>query len=530
MRLNLISKLTLATGIILVVAMTLFAWLRIGSLKRLLMEEAVTSADNLSETIVRTTHYQMLDNDLPRVFQMITEAGSQKGIERIRMISKDGKIVFSTKKDEIGTLVDKKAAACNMCHTGNQPLLHASSMSRSRIFKDEAGKDLLGMAKGIYNEPKCSAASCHFHPRSARILGVLDVTVSLEYMNGQLASYRNKTILQTVILLGLLALSLTFFMMKLVTRPLRQLLTHTKKLAGGDLGSSVTFQSGDELGELASSFNTMTVNLRQARGELEEWAHTLETRVEERTHELKQMQAQLIRSEKLAAQGELVAGIAHEINNPLTGILVYASLITSDPKLDPDIKPDLDIIVRETQRCAGIVKGLLDFSRETPLQKKPLDLKQVLEEALDLVIHQAFYRDIVIIRCYDEELPQVMADHNQIEQVFINLLLNAGQAMVEGGELTITIGLRPDGEALFVAIRDTGCGIPEEQLGKIFDPFFTTKDQKGTGLGLSVSFGIIANHGGRIGVESIVGEGTTFTIELPLAGAEEGQDSNSAES
>ncbi len=521
MRLNLISKLTLATGVILVVAMTLFAWLRIGSLKRLLMEESVTSADNLSETIVRTTHYQMLDNDLPRVFQMITEAGSQKGIQRIRMISKDGKIVFSTRQDEIGTLVDKKAAACNMCHTGNEPLLNATSMNRSRIFRDGTGKELLGMAKGIYNEPKCWAATCHFHPRSARILGVLDVTLSLEYMNGQLAAYRNKTILQTAILLGLLALSLTFFTMKLVTRPLRQLLSHTKKLAEGDLGSSVMFQSGDELGELATSFNTMTVNLRQARGELEEWAHTLEAKVGERTRELKQMQAQLIRSEKLAAQGELVAGIAHEINNPLTGILVYASLITSDPKLHDDLKPDLEIIVRETQRCAGIVKGLLDFSRETPLQKKPLELQQVLEEALNLVVHQTLFHDIVITRRYAVDIPPVMADHNQIEQVFINLLLNAGQAMTGSGELTVSTGLLSDGASLFAAIGDSGCGIPEEQLVKIFDPFFTTKEQEGTGLGLSVSYGIIANHGGKIGVESIVGKGTTFTVVLPLGGADE---------
>jgi len=521
MRLNLITKLTLATGVILVVAMACFAWLNIDNLKRLLIEESVTNVDNLSETIVRTTYYQMLDNDLPRVFQMITEAGGQKGIVRIRMISKDGKIVFSTKKEEIGSLLDKKAAACNMCHTGTEPLLHTSSMNRSRIFTDETGKEVLGMAKGIYNEPQCSAAACHFHQPASRILGVLDVIVSLDYMNAQLAEYRNKTILHTIILLGLLALSITFFMMNLVTVPLSHLLTRTKKIAEGDLESSVAVQSGDELGELARSFNTMTDNLRQARGELEEWAHNLEAKVEDRTRELKQMQAQLIRSEKLASQGELVAGIAHEINNPLTGILVYSSLITSDPKLDPDLKPDLETIVRETQRCASIVRGLLDFSRETPPQKKPLNMNQVIEESLNLVVHQSLFHDIVITKQYASDLPEFMADHNQIEQVFINLLLNAGQAMTGDGELTITTGLVPGGSSVFAAIRDTGCGISEEHLGKIFDPFFTTKDQKGTGLGLSVSFGIIANHGGRIGVESVVGEGTTFTIILPLMGEEE---------
>lgn len=521
MRLNLITKLTLATGIILVVAMACLSWLRIGNLKRLLLEEAVASADNLSETIIRTTHYQMLENDLPRVFQMITEAGGQKGVERIRMISKDGTIVFSTDKDEMGKLVDKNAAACNMCHTGTEPLLHTSSMSRSRIFRSQKGFEVLGMAKGIYNEPKCSAAACHFHPDKARILGVLDVIVSLDYMNAQLAAYRSKTVIQTIVLLGLLTLSLTFFMAKLVTVPLHQLLTHTKKLAAGDLNSCVPVQSEDELGELARSFNDMTAKLRQARNELEEWAHNLEGKVEERTRELKQMQAQLIRSEKLASQGELVAGIAHEINNPLTGILVYASLITSDPKLAPELKPDMDTIVRETQRCASIVKGLLDFSRETPPHKHPLILKTVLEEALNLVIHQNLFHAITIKREFMAELPPVMADHNQIEQVFINLLLNAGQAMNGSGELTITTGLVPGGASVYTAVKDTGCGIPDEHLGKIFDPFFTTKEQNGTGLGLSVSFGIVANHGGKIGVESVVGKGTAFTVILPLSGEDE---------
>jgi two-component system NtrC family sensor kinase len=228
------------------------------------------------------------------------------------------------------------------------------------------------------------------------------------------------------------------------------------------------------------------------------------------------MQAQLIRAEKLASQGELVAGIAHEINNPLTGILVYSSLIRNDPRIDPELRLDMQTIVRETERCAGIVKGLLDFSRETPPQKNFVDLTQVMEDSLKLVVHQSLFHDITITKRYASGLPKVMADHNQIMQVFINILLNAGQSMPRGGTLDITTGVTENGCSVFVAIADTGYGIPEEHMGKIFDPFFSTKDQKGTGLGLSVSFGIIANHGGTIGVESQVGKGTTFTIFLPL--------------
>lgn len=516
MRLNLISKLTIVTGTFLLIAMVFFAWLNVQSLKNLLLEEAVVDVDNLGETIIRSAHYSMLENDLPRVYQMISEVGAQKRIERIRLITKDGIIAFSTKKEEIGSLVDKKAAACNMCHIGKAPLLHASTMNRSRIFTEKGGKEVLGIAKGIYNEDKCSAATCHFHPKSSRILGVLDIIVSLDGMNAQLASQRNKKILFAILQLGLLTFCLTYFMMNLVTVPVRQLLVRTKKIAEGDLESSIPVQTHDELGELAESFNAMTAHLKEARLELVEWAQTLEAKVEERAHKIKQMQAQLIRAEKLASQGELVAGIAHEINNPLTGILVYSSLIRNDPRFDPELRLDMQTIVRETERCAGIVKGLLDFSRETPPQMDLVDLGRVMEDSLKLVVHQSLFHDITITKRYIPGLPRVMADHNQIMQVFINILLNAGQSMPKGGNLDITSGITENGCSVFVAITDTGQGIPEEHMGKIFDPFFSTKDQKGTGLGLSVSFGIIANHGGTIGVESQVGIGTTFTIFLPL--------------
>jgi two-component system, NtrC family, sensor kinase len=514
MRLKLISKLTISASVVLIVFMAIFAYVNLTALRKLLLEEAILDADKLSETIIRTTHYQMLENDRERVYQMIHEVGTQAGIERIRLITKEGFTIFSTDGEEIGAFLDKKAAACNMCHSGEKPLLQASSMNRSRIFRSGGNQEVLGMAKAIYNEKKCSAAPCHFHPRDARVLGVLDVIVSLDNMHRQLVSYRNKIIFSTVILLGITSLCLSLSLQQLVSKPVKQLLRQTEKLSRGEMDSSINFSSTDELGELANSFNVMTQKLGSARSELEEWAKTLEARVEKRTRELKQIQSQLVRSEKLASLGKLAAGVAHEINNPLTGILMFASLTAKNPSLEPAVKSDLDTIIAETQRCAQIVKGLLDFSRESVPQKKPASINGIMDATLALIENQSRFQNITIVREYGTDLPSVSVDPNQIEQVFVNMLLNAGDAMPAGGKIIIKTDGREN--QVRIIISDTGIGISEENLAKIFDPFFTTKASKGTGLGLSVSYGIIESHGGKIEVESTIGIGTTVTIALPI--------------
>ncbi|BBA69138.1 sensor histidine kinase [Geobacter sulfurreducens] len=517
MRLSLLAKFTIATSFVLLVTMGLFAYINVEQLEKLLFEEAVSDADKLSETIIRTTHYHMLEDNRERAYQIINEVGSQKGItQRIRMINKFGQVTHSTDQREIGYFLDKKAEACNMCHSGPSPLVHATTMNRSRLFTDREGKQVLGLAKAIYNDERCFTAPCHYHPKEAKVLGVLDVIVSLDPMHQKVYAYRNEIIVLTVLQITLIALCLTFFTQRFVNRPVRQLVRLTQQVGEGDLDTRVTLSSHDELGDLASAFNSMTVNLKKVHGELEDWGKNLEVKVEERTQELKNIQAQLVHSEKLASLGELVAGIAHEINNPLTGILVFASLMASDKKLDPSLKADLDLIVKETQRCAKIVKGLLDFSRESIPQKKPSSINAIMDATLTLVVHQSCFHDITVVKEYNPDIPEMLLDPHQIEQVFINLLLNACHAIAGSGEVHIRTGFDHVNDEVSVAITDTGCGIPDEIIGKIFDPFFTTKETKGTGLGLSVSYGIIEGHGGRIDVQSTVGAGTTFTVRLPL--------------
>ncbi len=517
MQLKLLTKFTVVTSAAVLAAMIIFALINIRSLKNIFLEEAVKDVDNLSETLIRTTHYQMLENDRERVRQMIQEVGTQKGIEHIRLINKDGVIIFSTDHVEIGEVINKNAEACNMCHGKEVPLLQTSSMNRSRIFKDRTGKEVLGIARGIYTDPSCLVAECHFHGPDDKLLGVLDVIVSLEDMNSKMIGHRNGIIILTFALLLLLLTSLAALTQRVINRPVGKLLANTRRLATGNLESRIENPSGDELGELAQSFNVMAKNLRNAQKELREWGGALEARVEDRTREIRDMQKQLIQSEKMAALGEMSAGIAHEINNPLTGILMFGSIIAGDPRLDPGIKPDVDTILQETRRCGAIVQGLLEFSRNSVSHKREVSINHLLDKTLSLLEHQTLFFNIRILRLYHPALPDVMVDPNQIEQVLMNIILNAAQAMPEGGDLILKTDLREPGSLVHLEIRDTGCGIPAENLEKIFNPFFTTKGVRGTGLGLSVSYGIIDSHGGRINVDSEVGNGTTFIISLPLS-------------
>lgn len=507
--------------------MVFFSYINIATLKTMLLEAAISDADKLSETIIKTTHYEMLVDNRQRAYEMIEEVGTLQGIDHIRMINKNGDITFSTEKKEIGVSLDKKEAGCNTCHSSGEPKVQASMMSRSRVFFNSQGTQLVGMAKAIYNEKSCITAACHFHSPKQRILGVLDITVSLENMDTLIRNYRNKLGFLTVFLLLFISLAITLFTHRLVNLPVKRLLKQTKRIAGGDLEAQVKNVSHDEMGELTDAFNQMTASLKSARMELEEWGKNLEAKVVDRTREIKRMQAQLINAEKLASLGRLVAGITHEINNPLTGILMFATLTSRSPELPPSLKSDMDIVISQAKRCAKIVRGLLDFARESIPQKKLASINEVMDSTLDFICCQSSFHNINIFRDYQTDLPPIMVDENQIEQVFVNMLINASQSMPKGGNITIKT-FKENGESVCLQIIDTGCGIAEEDLEKIFEPFFTTKSEKGTGLGLSVSYGIIERHGGKISVQSKVKEGTTFTITLPLS--PEGKETRAASS
>jgi two-component system NtrC family sensor kinase len=308
---------------------------------------------------------------------------------------------------------------------------------------------------------------------------------------------------------------------KYLSGPLRQMAEASHRIAEGDYSQRIAIHSKDEIGYLAESLNAMTQELEKVHRELQEWGKTLEKKVEERTREIEKIQNQLLQSEKLASIGKLAAGVAHEINNPLTGILTNSSLMLEDVPKDDPRREDLETIVRETMRCREIVKGLLDFARQTKPEKKVMNINKIVEATIALVENQASFQNVRIIRKLDPALPETMVDTDQIRQVCINILINAAESMPRGGELTIESKLETPGQAgttgkaILLRFQDTGMGMTQEVLSKIFDPFFTTKGT-GTGLGLAISYGIIERHGGTIAVESNPGKGSTFTVRLPV--------------
>jgi len=509
------AKLILVVGFILIVSIGIYAYVNIASQKKQLTEEVMRGAFRISETIKRSTRYDMLRNLREDLHQMIETIGQQEGLEKIRVFNKDGQIMFSSDKSDIGEMVDKKAEACYACHSAEKPLERLNIPDRSRVFTSKEGHRVLGVISAIYNEPDCYTPDCHAHPPEQKVLGVLDIGMSLADVDGEIKGAQNKMIFFAVIAFLVISVTIGISINRYITRPVRELVKGTKKIAEGDLDYSIPIKTEGEIAQLASSFSQMTSDLKKADEKLMEWGKTLEQKVQQRTEELRKTENQLIQSDKVASLGKLAAGVAHEINSPLTGILTYSSLLLkAKEEGDPD-KEDLEVIVNETNRCKKIVKGLLDFARQTEPQKVLSDINEVIDKSIDLVSHQASMQNVKIRKETEPNLPKTMIDVGQIQQVFINILLNAIEAMPQGGTLTVSSDMG-DGMAA-IRFTDTGVGIPKEVLPKILDPFFTTKKQgKGTGLGLSVSYGIIERHRGKLEVKSQVGKGTTFTVRLPI--------------
>jgi two-component system NtrC family sensor kinase len=509
------AKFSIISAIVLLFTMTVFTFFNILTLKKAFMDVYTNDVDSLSETILRTTYNAMLSGRTDEAYQAMEHAGKQEGIKNIRLIDKSGEVRFSMIPEEINKWIDKDTdQGCRTCHTDGALKTDASTMDRSRVLKDANGGEVLAVTRAIYNQPDCYVSDCHFHPPEANLLGVLDVVMSMDEILGKIAEYRENVIVELVFLILALALCMYLLIGRLIIQPVNTLLEHTRSLSRGEW-KLIEKAPDDEIGELADSFNEMTINLKKAREDRERWAATLESRVEERTRQIKEMQSVLIRSEKLASLGELSAGIAHELNNPLTGIVLHASILNRNAALSEDMQKDLKTIMDEADRCARIVRNLLDFSRKTEPQKAMNNVNDTIDRALGLVENLAIFQDIEIVREYSPDIPELLLDAGQMEQVFVNMFVNASQAMEEGGRLIIRTNLDPD-DSVIIRIEDTGSGIRKEHMGKIFDPFFTTKGARGTGLGLSVSYGIVEGHGGRIEVQSEEGKGTVFTVTLPV--------------
>src|ERR1019366_3006752 len=421
-------------------------------------------------------------------------------------------------------VVDKRAEACYGCHSQSQPLAKLNRPDRFRIYRNAGGQRVLGIITPIENQPSCSNADCHAHPASQQVLGVLDTNISLAKADTQLAQSTNRMLAYTVagmIFIGALSWISVWWV---VGKSIKALKRGTERLAQGDLGYQLQVGSRDEVGDLAHSFNDMSLELHAAHEEVVASNKTLEDRVEQKTRELRRAHDHMLHAEKMATIGKMAAVVAHEINNPLSGILTYAKLLHK--WLDRGVLPEekrlealqcLDLIAGESRRCGDLVKNLLTFSRTAPMNAEPTDLSVVIDRCARLVRPKCELSGILLHRELENSLPRVHCDASQIEQVLLALMINAIDAMPRGGNLWLQTRQGRQEREAEVEVRDDGTGISPEILTQIFEPFLTTKEAShGVGLGLAISHSIIERHHGRIEVQSEAGKGTRFTVTLPV--------------
>jgi len=418
-------RLTFGVVLPILIVIAIFAYFNIQSEKESLLTEVERHAHQLSEAVKSDTEYDMLHNDRERIHESTRRIGNQEGIDRIRVFNKSGEIIYSSDSVEIGTMVDQRAESCYVCHSAGEPLERLKQEERTRVFRphDDSPR-LLGIINPIYNSPSCWTAACHAHPETQTVLGVLDVTIPLTEVDRNIRRSQVAMVILAVSAILILSIIVGFMVRWWIDRPIRELLTGMKQVAGGSLGYRVKVKSDDELGMLANSFNNMTENLAEAR-------------------------LQLFQSDKLASLGRLAAGVAHEINNPLTAVLTNSSYLLKRSHGQPEISDDLQVIVSETIRCREIVKSLLDFARQTVPKKRKADINEIIGRAEKVIENQLSMRQVELVMDLDDTLPDVRVDANQIQQVFINLMVNASDAIGEDkGTIRITskaISLSPAG-------------------------------------------------------------------------------------
>ncbi len=518
------AKLVFLLVALMGVVFGFLGYLNIRLQRQQLEQSTLASAERVSDVIKRSASYYMLRNQRDGLYHTILDIAHEPGIVRIRIFNKEGRISFSSDTAEIDTLVDKRAEACYGCHSQTAPLARLDRPDRFRTYRLASGQRVLGIINPIENSPECSNASCHVHPASMKVLGVLDTDLSLAAADASIAAGTHRMLFYTLLAIAIISSLSAVFVWRVVNRPLKILGAGTERLAAGRLGYQLDVRSHDEIAGLARSFNAMSSQLKDAREEITEWGRTLEERVDQKTLELNSAHEQMLRVEKMASIGKLAAIVAHEINNPLAGILTYAKLLKkqfareNDKKYD-EVVASLDLIESESWRCGEIIRNLLTFARATPRNYAPADLNVVVDRCVRLVQHQLDLQNIQLHLDLALDLPPVRCDPAQIEQVILALVMNAIAAMPKGGNLSLR-SRKTDGKPqVQMEVQDDGMGIPPELVSQMFEPFFTTKE-RGHGLGLAISRTIVERHRGHIDVKSEPGRGTLFTVTLPLEGNE----------
>jgi two-component system NtrC family sensor kinase len=410
-RLALAPKLAICVVTGTAALFTLFGYINLRVVRRQSEDLVLLAAERITGLILRSANFGMLHNDRQALYTVIQEMGGEPGI---RIFNKEGRITVSTQADEVGTVVDKSAEACYGCHSQSDPLARLHRPERARIFTAKQGERVLGVIRPIENSAACYKAACHVRPASQRVLGVVDANLSLAMVDHQMARHQATLLWFLIGAITIGSLIAVLFIWVVVYRPVEELIRGTHCVAGGDLDYRLPVRSDDELGDLAASFNKMTAELagEQAR---------IEQQVRRKTAELERVYKTLLSSEKLASIGKLAATVAHEINNPLFGILTYSKLVRRELAKHEfagreDLAEQLETIERESKRCGDLVKNLLTFGRQAPIHRGANDLNVVVERAVALVKHKLDLQSVELQQSLAADLPPVECDANQMQQ------------------------------------------------------------------------------------------------------------------
>jgi two-component system NtrC family sensor kinase len=507
---RLARKLILSITVIVLIVAAVSGLVNVKTEEKQLLNTMLVGADQLSKGITSATWHAMLDDHREAAYQVMQTIALKQGIDRIRMFNSAGHATFSTNSDD---------------HQETMDFRKLDGKERVDIYRGKDGWRRLDIRTPIYNERSCSQAECHAHPADVKTLGVLDLSLNLQSVDHEVASLQFRVLLVTGVEVTLIAIFIVFFTRRFVGHPIEKLIEGTKAVSQMELDTPLNIGgSSEELDELARSFDVMRDRLRTALAEINQFTQSLESKVEDRTQQLKAAHQKLLQSDRLASLGQLSASVAHEINNPIAGVLNLSMLLQRMLKDDgvpvnriEEFRKYLTQVTSETTRVGRIVSDLLAFSRRSKPQRAPADLNKIARMTLSLAQHKLKLSNVEVETELAEDLPAVPCDQSQLQQVVLNLLLNAAEATHGKEHGRVVVSTSASGGYVRLVVADNGEGIAPENLAKIFHPFFTTKPEgKGVGLGLAVSYGIVEAHGGELEVSSQVGEGATFTVSLPL--------------
>ncbi len=488
------------------------------------------NGNNVGSIVEGALYHSMLTNDKSTLQSTLDVINTMSGIDDVNMYDDNDSLVYTSFSFDNDRHSNPD---CLECHKNIQEMFPRKEKSyRIMEVKTECSMDQndnghrhLLIRSPILNEKSCYTSSCHAHQASDEVLGSLIIKMPLDDLDTAVEKSSAKFYLIATFITLLLIGALIFFTRKKIKDPLNEIIKASIAVSNGDKDTRLEIKPNqlDDMRMVSEAFNDMLDNLQSANEELKNWSKQLEYKVQKKSEELGAAQSELIHIERIASLGKLSSSVAHEINNPLSSILVYTKLIhkqLSNPEMDAAKKDTLlkhlKLIENETKRCGDIVKGLLDFSRKDQENFESKHLHKILQETYDLMTHSIKIADISFISDLSAQNDLIFCSPNQIKQACVAIIVNASEAVSARGEIIISTR-NPDAGTVRIDITDNGIGIPPDDISHIFQPFFSTKhDTSGIGLGLAIVHGIVESHNGKIEVKSELGKGTTMSITLPL--------------